>query len=94
MISPLGFLSKCLTRNPSQNHISATAFLLILHALRVQSSQPRKKDWTTITLSSFDSVSVRTCLHMSRDSSVGIETTYGLDDPIGVRFPARAWNFS
>jgi hypothetical protein len=32
---------------------------------------------------------------MSRDSSVGIATGYGLDDRmIGVRFPAGAGNFS
>jgi hypothetical protein len=32
---------------------------------------------------------------MSRDSSVGIATGYGLDDRmIGIRFPARAGNFS
>jgi hypothetical protein len=32
---------------------------------------------------------------MSRDSSVGIATVYGLDDRmIGIRFPAEARNFS
>jgi hypothetical protein len=35
------------------------------------------------------------CLRMSRDSSVGIATGYGLDDRMfGVRFPVRAGNFS
>jgi hypothetical protein len=32
---------------------------------------------------------------VSRDSSVGIATDYGLDHRmIGVRLPAEAWNFS
>jgi hypothetical protein len=38
---------------------------------------------------------IRSYLVMSRGSSVGIATGYGLDDPmIGVRFPTGAGNFS